>query len=143
MMSMADPVAIGVEILNIDSCCSLEKEFTELIHINPGMILYLTINQVDSCQNCVYDLLTWDTKYTFWMDDRVLIMTYKSLATISLKCHTLVTSWSPRRWLCSQDEIFYPRYLLRLTQGMRCNEIVGQVVEISKDFLIISSTHQY
>ena len=31
MMSMADPIAIGVETLRIDSGCSLEKEFTELI----------------------------------------------------------------------------------------------------------------
>ena len=30
MMSMADPIAIGVETLRIDSGCSLEKEFTEL-----------------------------------------------------------------------------------------------------------------
>ena len=29
MMSMADPIAIGVETLRIDSGCSLEKEFTE------------------------------------------------------------------------------------------------------------------
>ena len=35
IMSMADPIAIGVEILRIDSGCSLEKECTELIHINP------------------------------------------------------------------------------------------------------------
>ena len=35
MMSMADPIAIGVETLKIDSGCSLEKEFTELIRINP------------------------------------------------------------------------------------------------------------
>ena len=35
MMSMADPIAIGVETLRIDSRCSLEKEFTELIRINP------------------------------------------------------------------------------------------------------------
>ena len=34
MMSMADPIAIGVETLRIDSGCSLEKEFTELIHMN-------------------------------------------------------------------------------------------------------------
>ena len=34
MMSMADPVAIDVETLRIYSRCSLEKEFTELIHIN-------------------------------------------------------------------------------------------------------------
>ena len=35
MMSMTDLVAISVETLKIDSGCSLEKEFTELIHINP------------------------------------------------------------------------------------------------------------
>ena len=34
-MSMADQVAIGVETLKIDSECSLEKEFTELIRMNP------------------------------------------------------------------------------------------------------------
>ena len=35
MMSMADPRAICVETLRIDSGCSLEKEFTELIRMNP------------------------------------------------------------------------------------------------------------
>ena len=35
MMSMAEPIAIGVETLRIDSGCSLEKEFTELIRMNP------------------------------------------------------------------------------------------------------------
>ena len=35
MMSMAGPVAIGVEILRIESGCSLEKEFIELILRNP------------------------------------------------------------------------------------------------------------
>ena len=35
MMSMADHVAIGVETLRIDSGCSLEKEFIELIRMNP------------------------------------------------------------------------------------------------------------
>ena len=34
-MSMADHIAIGVETLRIDSGCSLEKEFTELIRMNP------------------------------------------------------------------------------------------------------------
>ena len=33
MMSMVDPIAIRVEILRIDSGCSLEKEFTKLINI--------------------------------------------------------------------------------------------------------------
>ena len=35
MMSLVDLVVIGCEILRIDSECSLEKEFTELICMNP------------------------------------------------------------------------------------------------------------
>ena len=35
MMSMDDPIAISVETLRIDSGCYLEKEFTELIRMNP------------------------------------------------------------------------------------------------------------
>ena len=35
MMSMADPIAICVETLRIDSGYSLEKDFTELIRMNP------------------------------------------------------------------------------------------------------------
>ena len=35
MMSMADPVAISMKTLRIDSGCSLEKEFTKLICMNP------------------------------------------------------------------------------------------------------------
>ena len=35
MMSMTDPIAIGVETLRIDCGCFLEKEFSELIHMNP------------------------------------------------------------------------------------------------------------
>ena len=58
MMSMVDPIAIDVETLRIDSGCSLEKEFTELICMNPRMVLYLTVNQVDSCHGCVCGLLT-------------------------------------------------------------------------------------
>ena len=58
MMSMADPKAIGVKTLRLDSGCSLEKEFTELIRMNPLMVLYLTVNQVDSCHDCVCSPLT-------------------------------------------------------------------------------------
>ena len=58
MMSMADPIAISVETLRIDSGCSLEKEFTELICMKPLMVLYLTVNQVDSCHGCVCGPLT-------------------------------------------------------------------------------------
>ena len=44
MISMADIIVIGVETLRIDSGCSLEKEFTELICMNPSMVLYLVVN---------------------------------------------------------------------------------------------------
>ena len=39
MMSMADPVAIGVETLRIDCGCSLEKESTKLIPMNLLMVI--------------------------------------------------------------------------------------------------------
>ena len=58
MMSMVDPIAIGVETLMIDSGCFLEKEFTELIRKNLLMILYLNVNHVDSCHGCVCGPLT-------------------------------------------------------------------------------------
>ena len=58
MMSMLDPIAIGVEILRIDSGCSLEKEFNELILMNPWMVLYIIVNQVNSCHGCVCNPLT-------------------------------------------------------------------------------------
>ena len=35
MTNMANPIAIGGETLKIDSGYSLEKEFTELIRMNP------------------------------------------------------------------------------------------------------------
>ena len=53
MMSIVDLVAIVVETLRINSRCSLEKEFTELIHINPPKILNLIAYQVYSCHDCV------------------------------------------------------------------------------------------
>ena len=53
IMSMANPVVIGVETLRIDSGYSLDKEFTELIIRNTLMILCQTVNQVDSCHDCV------------------------------------------------------------------------------------------
>ena len=80
-MSMLDPVAIGVEILRIVNGCSLIKEFSKLIRTNHWIVLYLTINHDDSCHDCVCGPLIWDTKNTLYIDDRVLIMTYESLAT--------------------------------------------------------------
>ena len=58
MMSMADHVAIGVETPRIDRGCSLEKEFTELICMNPRMVLCQIVNQVDSCHGCERGPLT-------------------------------------------------------------------------------------
>ena len=39
MISMTDPVAIGVETRKIDSVSSLEEEFTILIYMNPWMVI--------------------------------------------------------------------------------------------------------
>ena len=50
MIIMADLICM----ILIDSVCSLEKEFIKLIHMNPLMILYLTVNQVDSYHSCIY-----------------------------------------------------------------------------------------
>ena len=91
----------------------------------------------------VYEVfLTWDTKYILWMDDQVLSLTYESLAIGSLNYHIFDTTWSPQRLLCNQDEIIRPWYLRRLTQGMRCDEILGQGSGISdKEFPMLSYTH--
>ena len=35
LYSVVDPIAIGVETLRIDTGCSLEKEFIEMIYMNP------------------------------------------------------------------------------------------------------------
>ena len=58
MMSMANLVSIRMETLRIDSGYSLEKEFMRLIYISLLMILYLTVNQVDSCHSYVCGCLT-------------------------------------------------------------------------------------
>ena len=144
MISMVDHVVINVKTLRIDSGCFLVIEFIELIRMNPWMVLYPIVTQVDSCHVCVHDPLTWDTKAILWMDDCVLIITYESLATQYPKRHILDTTWSPRRWLCDQDGIIHPWYLRRLTQGMRCNEILGKgsgniTERVPDDFY----THQY
>ena len=58
MMSTADLVAIGVEIPRTDSGCSFEKEFIELIHMNPLIVLCQTVNQVYSRHGCIRGPLT-------------------------------------------------------------------------------------
>ena len=56
-MSVSDPVSIGVETPKIINRYSLE-EFSKWIYMDPWMVLYLTINQVDWYHNCLCDPLT-------------------------------------------------------------------------------------
>ena len=58
MINMATHVAIIVETPRINSGSSLEIEFTKLFLMNPGIVLCLMVNQVDSCHDCVYGPLT-------------------------------------------------------------------------------------
>ena len=58
LMSMVDLLVIYVETLRMDNRCSLEKELIELICMNPRIVLYLSISQVDSCHGCVHGHLT-------------------------------------------------------------------------------------
>ena len=58
MMSMVDIFAIHMDTLMIDSRYSMKKELIKLIHMNPEMVVYLTINQVDLCHDCVCGPLT-------------------------------------------------------------------------------------
>ena len=58
MMSIVDHVAIGVETPRITRECYLDKEFTELICVNPRMVLCQTVNQVYSCHCYVCGPLT-------------------------------------------------------------------------------------
>ena len=44
MISMADHVAISVKTPMIDIGCSLEKQLTELIYMNPLIIFYIVVN---------------------------------------------------------------------------------------------------
>ena len=57
MMSMTDLITIFIESPKIGSGYFLEKEFRTLIGRNHLLLLYLTINQVDSCHGCVFSPL--------------------------------------------------------------------------------------
>ena len=45
MMSIVDPLAISVETPRID----LGENFTKLVCMNHLMVLYLTVNHINSC----------------------------------------------------------------------------------------------
>ena len=51
-------MAISVETQRIDSGGLWKKEFSNLIQINPLMVLNLTVSQADSCHGCVCGPLT-------------------------------------------------------------------------------------
>ena len=57
-MSMADPIIIGLETLRIDNGYSLDKEFNDLICMNPLIVLYLIVYQVDSYHDYICGLFT-------------------------------------------------------------------------------------
>ena len=90
------------------------------------MVAHQINNQVDLWHSCVCDSLTWDTKDILWMDDYVLILTYKYLAMGFPKYHILNIAWNPWRRLFGQDGIILSWYLKKLIQGMIYNEILGQ-----------------
>ena len=123
VMILVDHMTIGVkkEMQRIERGCYLEKEFTELICTNPWMVLYQTINQVDSCYGYVCGPLTWGTKDILQMNDSILTVAYESLAMRSPKCHRLDMSWSPQRWLSGQDRIIHLWFKRRSTKRMRCS----------------------
>ena len=79
---------------------ALWQKNTEFMCMNPQMILYLVFNQIDLCHGYVFGSLTRDTKDILWMDDCVLIITYESLATKSLKYHKLDMTQSLQKQLC-------------------------------------------
>ena len=45
LLSIADPIAIGVETIRIDSRCYLENDFIKLICMNPVMVI------IPNCQS--------------------------------------------------------------------------------------------
>lgn len=55
MIRIIDLVIICVETLKRGIECFLKKSFIKLIYMNPYIVLYLTINQVDSCHNYIND----------------------------------------------------------------------------------------
>ena len=57
-MDMDDLVDIDMKSLRIYIECFFEKEFLQLIHMNPRMILYLTISHVDLHHGYVCSLMT-------------------------------------------------------------------------------------
>ena len=58
IISIADLVAIDVELPRIDSGYSLEKDFTKLICINLLIVLCQIVNQVGSCHSYICGPLT-------------------------------------------------------------------------------------
>ena len=57
-MHMDGLVALDVDTLKVNNGCPLEKQFTKLIHRKPLMVLYLTVNHIDSCHDCICASLT-------------------------------------------------------------------------------------
>ena len=59
---MVDPMDIDVETWRVDSEYSLQKDYINLIHINPLIVIYVTVKWVNSFHSCVCGLLIGNTK---------------------------------------------------------------------------------
>ena len=80
MMSMVDLVAINMETPKIDSGCNLNKKLHWIDLYESLNDILLTLNHFDICHDYVCGPLTKETKEVLWIDYRVLITSYKSLA---------------------------------------------------------------
>jgi hypothetical protein len=64
MMRVTDLIVTCVETLRRICRCSLENEFTELIRLNRWMVMYLTVNQLDSIVAVAWMVLGPETPRT-------------------------------------------------------------------------------
>ena len=63
MMSITNLVSISVEPLRIDNGCTLKKEFIELIHMNPLMVI------IPNCQSTL--VVSWLCMWSFHLRHRI------------------------------------------------------------------------
>ena len=87
--------------------------------------------------------LNWDTKDMLWIDDHNLIMSYESLAVGFLTPLILNTILSHQRWLCGQDGIVPLGIWGDWLKEYDTIKSLVKEVNISEEFSMIFSTHQY
>ena len=103
MMSMVDPVAIGLETLTIDSGCSLEKDFIELICMNPWMVI------IPNCQSGLF--MSWLCMWFFELRHQ----------------RQLVDGW-----LCFDYDLRIPNHMISKTSYVRYNMKSTKMIVLSR-----------